>query len=107
MADLERLLPGYDLRRRAPRRRRLRCTKVRCGGSGADRPSRWRRTASAAPKTRTAGVYVFPSRTPLDLDGELTAGWRASDVWWQRRRGFQEYPAAHLDRELPPPALRL
>ncbi|WP_326945237.1 GNAT family N-acetyltransferase [Amycolatopsis sp. NBC_01307] len=28
-------------------------------------------------------VYVFPGRAPLDLDldGELTADWRAGDVW--------------------------
>ncbi|MEV6619326.1 GNAT family N-acetyltransferase [Amycolatopsis sp. NPDC051106] len=27
------------------------------------------------------GVYVFPGRAPLELDGPLTADWRAGDVW--------------------------
>jgi hypothetical protein len=31
--------------------------------------------------TFDGGVYVFPGPTPLDLDGELTADWRAGDVW--------------------------
>jgi hypothetical protein len=26
-------------------------------------------------------VYVFPGRVSLDLDRELTADWRAGDVW--------------------------
>ena len=26
-------------------------------------------------------IFVLPAGTPLDLDGDLTCGWRAGDVW--------------------------
>ncbi|MFG1640339.1 GNAT family N-acetyltransferase [Amycolatopsis sp. NPDC049252] len=81
MAEMEALLGGYEV--------------GALSASTAGRPlyegrgwQQWRGpTFSLTPSgiQRTAdddgAVYVFPGRAPLDLDGELTADWRAGDVW--------------------------
>ncbi|GHG40639.1 MULTISPECIES: GNAT family N-acetyltransferase [Amycolatopsis] len=81
MTALERLLPGYDLGALSASEEAVALYEGRGwqrwrGPTFALTPSGIRRTAD-----EDGGVYVFPGRVPLDLDGGLTADWRAGDVW--------------------------
>jgi aminoglycoside 2'-N-acetyltransferase I len=81
MAAMEELLPGYEVgalsasRAGAPLYAGRGWQQWR-GPTFALTPAGVRRT-----EDDDGGVYVFPGRAPLDLDGELTADWRAGDVW--------------------------
>ncbi|MGW4059158.1 GNAT family N-acetyltransferase [Amycolatopsis sp. NPDC004747] len=81
MAAVEELLPGYEVgalsasRAGAPLYMGRGWQQWR-GPTSALTPDGVRRT-----EDEDGGVYVFPGRTPLDLDGGLTADWRAGDLW--------------------------
>ncbi|MGW5715956.1 GNAT family N-acetyltransferase [Amycolatopsis sp. NPDC003865] len=81
MAAMEELLPGYEVGALSASR----AGAPLYAGRGWQR---WRGPTFAltpAGRRRTedddGGVYVFPGRVSLDLAGELTADWRAGDVW--------------------------
>ncbi|MEV6876346.1 GNAT family N-acetyltransferase [Amycolatopsis sp. NPDC051128] len=81
MASLEALLPGYDLGALSASEEAVVLYERRGwqqwrGPTFALTPTGIQRTAD-----EDGGVYVFPGKAPLDLDGELTADWRAGDVW--------------------------
>ncbi|MEU0529310.1 GNAT family N-acetyltransferase [Amycolatopsis tolypomycina] len=81
MTALERLLPGYDLGALSAAEEAVPLYEGRGwrqwrGPTFALTPSGIQRT-----EDEDGGVYVWPARAPLDLDGELTADWRAGDVW--------------------------
>lgn len=81
MAALERLLPGYDLGALSAAAEAVPLYEGRGwqqwrGPTSALTPDGVHRT-----EDEDGGVYVFPGRTPLDLDGGLTADWRAGDLW--------------------------
>ncbi|MDS0134055.1 MULTISPECIES: GNAT family N-acetyltransferase [unclassified Amycolatopsis] len=81
MAALERLLPGYDLGALSAAEKAVPLYEGRGwqqwrGPTSALTPDGIQRT-----EDEDGGVYVFPGRVPLDLDVELTADWRAGDVW--------------------------
>ncbi|MEU4518269.1 GNAT family N-acetyltransferase [Amycolatopsis sp. NPDC024027] len=81
MAALERLLPGYDLGALS--------ASVEAVALYAGRGwQRWRGptfalTPDGVRRTEEddGGVYVLPGAALLDLDGGLTADWRAGDLW--------------------------
>ncbi|VVJ23257.1 aminoglycoside 2'-N-acetyltransferase [Amycolatopsis camponoti] len=81
MAAMEDLLPGYEVgalsatRAGAPLYAGRGWQQWR-GPTFALTPAGVRRT-----EDDDGGVYVFPGRASLDLDGALTADWRAGDVW--------------------------
>ena len=81
MTSMEELLGGYDVgalsasRAGAPLYRGRGWQQWR-GPTFALTPNGIQRT-----EDDDGGVYVFPGPTPMDLDGELTADWRAGDVW--------------------------
>lgn len=81
MAAMEELLPGYEVGALSATRAGAplyagRGWQLWRGPTFALTPSGVRRT-----EDDDGGVYVFPGRVPLDLAGELTADWRAGDVW--------------------------
>ncbi|MFF1606227.1 GNAT family N-acetyltransferase [Amycolatopsis sp. NPDC058278] len=81
MTALERLLPGYDLGALCAAEEAVTLYEGRGwqrwrGPTFALTPDGVRRTAD-----EDGGVYVFPGQAALDLDGGLTADWRAGDLW--------------------------
>ncbi|WP_254897071.1 GNAT family N-acetyltransferase [Amycolatopsis sp. Hca4] len=80
MEALERLLPGYDIgalsAAEAVPLYEGRGWQQWRGPTFALTPEGIRRT-----EDEDGGVYVRPGSAPLDLDGDLTADWRAGDVW--------------------------
>jgi aminoglycoside 2'-N-acetyltransferase I len=82
MVVVEGLLPGYEIGALSASRAGVplyagRGWQLWRGPTFALTPAGIRRTED------DDNVYVFPGRAPLDLDldGELTADWRAGDVW--------------------------
>ncbi|MCR6487044.1 GNAT family N-acetyltransferase [Amycolatopsis sp. OK19-0408] len=81
MGSLEELLRGYDVGALSASSDGApmyasRGWQVWRGPTFALTPGGVRRTAD-----EDGGIYVFPGREPLDLDGELVADWRAGEVW--------------------------
>ncbi|MEV6440789.1 GNAT family N-acetyltransferase [Amycolatopsis sp. NPDC051716] len=81
MSAVERLLPAYDLGALSASAEAVALYAGRGwqrwrGPTFALTPDGVRRT-----EEDDGGVYVLPGAVPLDLDGGLTADWRAGDLW--------------------------